>query len=353
MTGVENWSFNTGNGALNAVLDASSLDSAKFIEQIGGLSKTNWADVTKVGTGQTIAFTNQDLTGTANILVKDGVSAATVVLTNVDSGSFVGFNENKAGDLTTLTVNGSVADPGTLGINDNATAVTTLNLGITSKATVNLFGAFQTLATVDGNKSTGDLTLNVAGLPNVNSVTMGSGNDKLSDSLSPKAVTVTTVTENLGAGNDTLTMLDLTPAIGPHNVAFNVTLGGGGDTVAILGNLANIALAPTAANFQQGFFTITDFNPTQDAVNVAGAGAFITLTAAQQTAISGSANLFAAVQAAFAAAGALGVFDFSFGGNTYIADNNVGVGTFDANDGIIQLTGVALAQLNNTNFIHA
>ena len=117
---------------LNAVLDASTLDSAKFIEQIGGLSKTNWVDVTKVGTGQTIAFTNQDLAGVADIMVKDGVSAATVQLTNVDSGSIVFFNESTAGDLTTLTVNGSVAAPGNLGIIDNATAVTTLNLGITS-----------------------------------------------------------------------------------------------------------------------------------------------------------------------------------------------------------------------------
>ena len=48
------------------------------------------------------------------------------------------------------------------------------------------------------------------------------------------------------------------------------------------------------------------------------------LTAAQQTAISGSANLFAAVQAAFSAAGGNTVFDFSFGGDTYIADNKWG-----------------------------
>ena len=66
----------------------------------------------------------------------------------------------------------------------------------------------------------------------------------------------------------------LTPAVGPHNVAFNVTLGSGGDIVAIAASIANIALAPTAANFQQGFFTITDFSPTQDTVNVASAGAF-------------------------------------------------------------------------------
>ena len=39
----------------------TTLDSAKFIEQVGGASKTNWVDVINVGTGKTIAFTNQDL----------------------------------------------------------------------------------------------------------------------------------------------------------------------------------------------------------------------------------------------------------------------------------------------------
>ena len=111
VTGVENWSFNTGLGSLNAVLDASTLDRAKFIEQVGGASKTNWVDVTNVGTGQTIAFTNQNLAGIADITVNTGVADATAQLTNVDSVSFVRFNESTA-SLTTLTVNGNVAAPG-------------------------------------------------------------------------------------------------------------------------------------------------------------------------------------------------------------------------------------------------
>ena len=71
------------------------------------------------------------------------------------------FNENTAGDLTTLELMAA-----SLRCRPehryNATAVTTLNLGITSEATVAFAGVIPTLQTVDANKSTGDLTINVA-----------------------------------------------------------------------------------------------------------------------------------------------------------------------------------------------
>ena len=233
VTGVENWSFNTGNGPLNADLDASTLDSAKFIEQVGGASKTNWVDVINVGTGQTIAFTNQDLAAGADITVNTGVAGATAQLTNVDSGSLVQFNESTAGDLTTLTVNGSVAAVGDLNIDDNATAVTTLNLGITSASFVAIGtpGTTPSLQTIDASKSTGDLTIIIAtpSFLNVKAVTMGKGNDTLTDDLSAKGPTVTTVTYNFGDGNDTFNVSLDPPAVGPHNVAMNVTLGSGAD----------------------------------------------------------------------------------------------------------------------------
>ena len=79
-------------------------------------------------------------------------------------------------------------------------------------------------------------------------------------------------------------------------------------------------------------------------MNVANAGAFTQLTAAELTAINGSASLFAAVQAAFVAAGGNTVFAFGFGGNTYIADNNQANTTLDQGDGIVKLTGVAVVR---------
>ena len=88
-------------------------------------------------------------------------------------------------------------------------------------------------------------------------------------------------------------------------------------------------------------------------MNVANAGAFTQLTAAELAAINGSASLFAAVQAAFLAAGGNTVFAFGFGGDTYIADNNQANTTLDQGDGIVKLTGVAVADLNAMNFVHA
>ena len=51
-------------------------------------------------------------------------------------------------------------------------------------------------------------------------------------------------------------------------------------------------------------------------MNVANAGAFTQLTAAELAAINGSASLFAAVQAAFLAAGGNTVFAFGGVGDT-------------------------------------
>ena len=192
----------------------------------------------------------------ADITVNTGVAGATAQLTNVDSGSLVQFNESTAGDLTTLTVNGSVAAVGDLNIDDNATAVTTLNLGITSASFVAIGtpGTTPSLQTIDASKSTGDLTIIIAtpSFLNVKAVTMGKGNDTLTDDLSAKGPTVTTVTYNFGDGNDTFNVSLDPPAVGPHNVAMNVTLGSGADLVAVAASIADIALAPTAANSRRG-----------------------------------------------------------------------------------------------------
>ena len=182
---------------------------------------------------------------------------------------------------------------------------------------------------------------------------MGSGNDTLADQLAPKGPTVSAVNYDLGACNDTLNLSLL--GVPGHNIATNITLGDGGDTLHVSGIISDITVAPTAANFQQGFSTIIDFNPAQDTLNVAAANILQVLSAPQECArLNGSSTLLAALQAAAAFTGGARVVDFEFMGNTYILDDADGSHTFNVGDGVIQLTGVALTSfLNATNFVHA
>jgi hypothetical protein len=349
VTGVENWHINETQGPITDAggINVSQLDSAKLIEQIGA----PFVDFNHVGTGQTVAFTspaNNPVTNT--ITVDNGVNSATVQLNDVGAVA-LNFAETTPGDLTKIEVDGSIQ--GVAAIDPLAAAVTTDVLGITSNSNIILIGNTKPLQTVDAHTSTGNLTLSVAGgvFPNVNSVTLGSGNDTLTDMLQFKGPAVTTVTENLGAGNDTLNLfLD---ANAGHNVAMNITLGGGADTVIVsplTGVFANIV---DAANFQQGFVTITDFSPAQDQLNISGAGlSFHVTTAGEQATISAAPTLFAAVQSA-AAIDPLGqLMVFNYGTNAYAFENH-NAPAFDAGDGFIQLTGVQTAQLNTTNFIHS
>ena len=118
VTGVDNWHINETVGLITDAggINASTLDSASLIEQIG-----QYVSVNHVGAEQTIAFNGGAATpaipGTVGTTVSSGVHSVTVQLTDVGSGSVVRLLETTAGDLTTITVNGSVNDPGVLNIN--------------------------------------------------------------------------------------------------------------------------------------------------------------------------------------------------------------------------------------------
>jgi hypothetical protein len=124
----------------------------------------------------------------------------------------------------------------------------------------------------------------------------------------------------------------------------------------VLGTIVDINAAVTSTNYTKGFATITDFSPTLDVLNIASATPVITLTNPQQAAISAATTLLAALN--LAAADLVGgghagdVVAFQYGSNTYIYENGFGATTLHAGDGVIQLTGVAVASLAAANFVH-
>ena len=346
--GVEKWSINQTQGALtDGVIDVATLNSANFIEQIG----PPFLDVVNVGTDDTVGFTSTT-TGPVNnaIFVATGVNSAKAQLKDVGAVT-LSFQENTVGDLTKVEVGGNPA--ANLTIDLGAAAVNTVVLGITSATNtpIAFTGATISLQTIDAQTSTGDLTLDVSALTNVKSVTLGSGDDNLTDELGNKGP-VTTVTENLGAGDDTFNVGLATPA---QNVAMNITLGTGSDVVVVTnGNIANIAVVPVPANLAQGLVTITDFNLAGgDVLNIAAP--FDATTPQEQNAISAAATLFAAVTLAAANTNAGGDFTvFNYGANAYVFENN-GNQQLDTGDGLIELVGVQTGPLiaaTGTQFIH-
>jgi hypothetical protein len=348
VTGVEKWSINQTQGALtDGVIDVSTLNSANFIEQIG----PPFLDVTNVGTDDTVGFTSTT-TGPVNnnITVATGVTSAKVQLKDVGAVNLI-FQETTVGDLTKVEVGGNPA--ANLTIDLNAAAVNTVVLGITSATPtpIAIIGATISLQTIDAKTSTGGLTLDVSALTNVKSVTLGSGNDNLTDELGNKGP-VTTITENLGAGDDTFNLGLATPA---QNVAMNITLGTGSDVVVVTnGNIANFAVPPVPANLEQGLVTIADFSLAQgDVLNIAAQ--FDQTTPQEQNAINAAATLFAAVTLAAANTNPGGDFTvFDYKGNAFAFENN-GNQQLDTGDGLIQLVGVQTAQLiaaTGTQFIH-
>jgi hypothetical protein len=356
VTGVETWSINETNGKLDDAtgIIVSSLQGATFIEQISNTA-ANFADFTKVGTGQTVGFTSTTPTNvTKTITVDTGVNTATVKLSGLADVNLT-FADTTAANLTKIDISGKAGDaaPHTLTVNATAVGVTTDVFAITSTGNTKIVlngtaAALAALKTVDASTSSGPLTLDVSGanFKNVSTVKLGSGADSLTDQLSVK--TTATVTDDVGAGNDVVALGLDTPTT---KVALSVALGAGLDTVTVTtGKFSNIFEAPNAANTDQQLVTFSDFKVADnDKLIITGGGVnFTQVTAGTQNTIDGKGNVFEATQAAAAAGVAVnaGVW-FQFKGAAYIFENNVGANTFDAKDGLIQLVGVTSADLAN------
>jgi hypothetical protein len=245
--------------------------------------------------------------------------------------------------------------------------VTTIDLGLTSDTTVTYGAAYDaTVTTVNETTSTGAVTTDVSPLLAITSVTLGAtGNDTLTDSLAA-AKTASAITYNMGGGNDTFNInLDNGNALNIATV-INLGTGTGHDAVnvsAVSGIIDNIVVAPTSANFMNGFTTINNFSTTLDTLTLptaAGTNHTVIATNAQQGLITAAPNLLAALGLAEGDIGAhtAGIyFSYTTGAttSTYILEHNAAVAdtALTAGDGVIAIVGVAATALNPTNFVHA
>jgi hypothetical protein len=206
-------------GATNAISAAQFVGATEIgfdgtAPKVTGLTTqtANWS-----GTSGTASLQYASTATSANVKVTG--AAGTVALNEIDSATV--YNTV----LTTATVSGSVyrgaaatttanATAGSLTIQDNlnngSETVKTLNLGITSKASLD-FTDLSKLTVVDASSSSGALTFTASSTNSANLATVkgGSGNDaitfKFATDPAGTNLAPTTASVSGGAGNDTLT----------------------------------------------------------------------------------------------------------------------------------------------------
>lgn len=320
--------------AATTTFDATNVTAAQQIWAVG--AGTTDADAVK--------FTNIDK---SYVIGVKGAGSAGAVSTTVE---YKATQIAGLADEVTLAFGGTGTAGGSVTANDieivNVQSITGANVGtlvgnaietvkITGDKglTLDLSGLTATLKTVDGSTGTAAQTVTTGAIAQASTIKTGTSADTVNLTSAAAKATVDT-----GAGNDTVVLTG--------TKAHAVTLGAGTDTLQV--NLAAGALNnATAGTLAAGAVTVADFVSGTDKVSLSGA-TILTLTGTEQTVVSATSDLKAALASAFGAAGAGGIVNaaeavsFTFGADSYVFFNNGGTANaIDATDTLIKLTGVA------------
>ncbi|MEM5544860.1 DUF4214 domain-containing protein [Sulfitobacter sp. AS92] len=305
------------------VSTAGSTANIAFADDLSGDSDaaTFAADLAAAGAVTFEITADADAVETVNVSV-DAVDAAaggaTTVNLDADLDGLQTVNVTGSGDAVIQSVGGTALAEATLEVFNASAATGDVDVDLTGS------GDTASSATVE------DLT-----------VTMGSGDNMVTLAGQNDA------TVDLGAGDDTFVSAGAEQGL-------SLTLGAGNDLID-LSATTNIADA-AEANFQSDIFKIADFNVDDDTLDVAGLTQ-IALTNVQQATIGSGAgdDLFDAVTDAATFTSNLSGNDeavvFEFDGNTYLYTDSDDDGAFSATDGLIELTGISMSDLDASNFV--
>jgi hypothetical protein len=314
---------------------------------VNGLTALTPQTITSTGVhGLTLGVTNATTVGTAD----------TVNLT-ISSGAVA----NTASTLESLSVAGVETLNITAATGTAATTVSALVLG-TNLSAINLIGDSAINFTTGANAIGANLSVTATGAGNHTidfsgatasgvSITSGAGNDILIGSSQNDVI-------RGGAGNDVLATAGVTVTAGSASATAPATITAIGTVITtgvdiLTGGAGNDAFAinhSAVANVS----SITDLNLGTNVVagavdtlwfNVAAPGTaatIVTLTAAQQTAVTAAASFAAAVDLVLSTASAVNnVAQFTYGTDTYLVVNGAGTATYAAaGDNIVKITGV-------------
>ncbi len=359
VSGVEIVNVNYADGASLGALNSSSFGGVQQLWQIDTNVTTNDFQNVTVGAGVTAGFRSTNVTGSAvavgdTVTAAAGVTAIGVALDGVATASTVTVAETTATNVSTVDVSGTVAAAGagvagTVNVAGAAATldVDTLNVSMSSNATVAVGANLDDLNTINASGSTGNITLTLAAAPDeLSSATFGSGNDTFTVSTGSLAANGT-LAINMGSGNDTLVF---TGAGSAAEVTTTITLGAGNDTLDVNG-LTNVT---AEGSFAADLITVADFNADQDVLDLAGLGNRDILVNTELANISAAATLEAAADlAAQYTSDVAGDYSvFNYGGNAYVYVSGAAATTTLANgDGLMQVVGLQVEDLNAQNFV--
>jgi len=159
----------------------------------------------------------------------------------------------------------------------------------------------------------------------------------------------TTVAINVGDGDDSVSVDDDFVAQ-TTNVRTDIVLGAGTDEVEI--EYGENIYDSDEADFEDGLVSVGDFAVGAHVLDISLVGdARDTLTNIELSDIADEANLYDAVTVAATYTTAGDFSAFNFDGNAYIYFDQDTTGTFTDGDGLIELVGVSVSQMNGTNFV--
>jgi hypothetical protein len=321
--------ISTAGGNAMLSVNSANYSGATQIWQVNDVSGA----AVSVGAGVTAGFRDVTTTAADAVTAKDGVASLSVALDSVNNASNITFDEATPGDVTSVSVSGDVdtaAGVNTLAIDagTNLTAIETVTISLSSDTTVT-YTQENTETLLDFSGSTGDLTL----------------------ALSNAGFTEEQVVYKAGTGNSTY---NVTVAANAADVALDLQLNSGDDIVVLTG-ASNLTAPANQADLVSDLVTITNFSAADDTLDISGLTALAVRTVQNvvNAAIDGETTLFDAATAALGVAGGA-VNDyvmFDFGGDTYIGVDVDGGQDLTAGDTLIQVTGVAVLDLDATNFI--
>lgn len=326
------------------------------VEEIWQVNAGNASTVVLAKDGQVAGF--DGVTGLAlTVEAASGVKSVNVELKGAANNTTLTL-DGTGNSLTEVNVSGKINGAGAFNVDAGANAanvkVETINLDLTSNGTVTITPEAGALKVVDASTSTGNLSINTNGaaFDALQKLIGGTGDDALFANINVLTGS-STLEVNGGAGKDTLN-LNIDNA--GSATAVSLTGGAGVDTFTLTsGAVGNLTTAANNQNLLDNLVSITDFSTSEDFLNISGVtgGARVAINNIVANTITNAATLFDAVTAAagVVAGNANDYAAFDYKGSAYIFVELDGVAGLNANDALIQLTGVSATALNAQNFL--
>lgn len=339
------------NNTINTVIIADGAGNTG----VSGLTAAQAANVQITSTGGGASGITIDVTGASTAGQIDTVKAA------LTTSNAAGVAQDI--DLTGLALAGveklELTANGTTAANSGAVTLTTTGASSLDSIILKSAGLNSITVTsagsnlsVDASGSTGNTTINAAGYLSTTGASLkgGAGHDVLIGSAQSDSIVGGAGNDVLATGAATVTVASATATTAATvltigaSIASDVLTGGAGNDSFAIGKIDALAHVSSITDLNLGTNVVAGAVDSLwfSTATLGTAATIVTLTAAQQTAVTGAGSLAAAVDLVLTtASGVNNVAQFTYGTDTYIVANGDANATYDvAADNLIKITGV-------------